>query len=130
MPMNPERKALWLEALRSGEYTQGRNSLKREVGPDAARHCCLGVACEVYKRETGEGEWVRHGEDLEFTVRDDTGVDFSWSQLPAPVAEWFDLDVNPYVFEDRGQRERDSLAGLNDAGRSFREIADIIEQEL
>lgn len=25
--------------------------------------CCLGVACEVYRRVTGKGEWVRNTED-------------------------------------------------------------------
>jgi hypothetical protein len=124
MPMNPERKALWLEALRSGEYTQGKSQLKREVAPDAANHCCLGVACELYKRETGEGAWVRSGEELEFEISRD---DYSWSSLPGAVAEWFGLDRDPYVYEGL---KRISLANLNDEGKSFEEIADVIEQEL
>jgi hypothetical protein len=40
---NPEFKAKWIAALESGEYEQGRNSLKTSDG----RYCCLGVACVV-----------------------------------------------------------------------------------
>lgn len=124
MPMNPERKALWLEALRSGEFKQGRNQLKTEMAPDEARHCCLGVACELYKRETGEGAWVLRGEDLNFWI---SQYDSSWSSLPQAVADWFGLDRDPYVYEGLSKT---SLAILNDEAKSFEEIADIIEQEL
>lgn len=41
-PMTAEDKRVWLEALRSGSYTQGRTQLKRD-----GRYCCLGVANEV-----------------------------------------------------------------------------------
>lgn len=40
--MNPELKAKWVEALRSGEYQQGVMYLKRD-----GCFCCLGVLCEV-----------------------------------------------------------------------------------
>lgn len=34
---------LWIEALRSGEYKQGRGRLE-----DRAGYCCLGVACKLF----------------------------------------------------------------------------------
>ena len=46
MAMTPELKARWIAALRSGEYTQGRNALKTPEG----HYCCLGVLCRVLER--------------------------------------------------------------------------------
>ena len=44
--MNQEVKKIWVEALRSGKYQQGRGKLKRsdDLKPT---YCCLGVLCEV-----------------------------------------------------------------------------------
>ena len=41
--MNPELKAKWVEALRSGKYTQARGALHRKDGS----YCCLGVLCSL-----------------------------------------------------------------------------------
>lgn len=41
--MDPELKAKWVKALRSGEYRQGRGTLRDTEG----RYCCLGVFCVV-----------------------------------------------------------------------------------
>jgi hypothetical protein len=40
--MDAELKKKWVEALRSGEYTQTQGHLKSSEG-----FCCLGVLCEV-----------------------------------------------------------------------------------
>lgn len=53
--LEPEFKAKWLAALRSGDYKQARNSLfnKLVVSNEAGEklkvptYCCLGVACKV-----------------------------------------------------------------------------------
>lgn len=45
--MDPEIKAKWVEALRSGKYTQARGTLKKEVEGSGVSYCCLGVLCEV-----------------------------------------------------------------------------------
>ena len=45
MAMNPELKAKWVAALRSGKYEQARCQLSDGVG-----FCCLGVLCELMKR--------------------------------------------------------------------------------
>lgn len=42
--MNPEIKVKWLEALRSGEYKQGKSSLYNRLHDS---YCCLGVLLEV-----------------------------------------------------------------------------------
>jgi hypothetical protein len=40
--VDPEIKAKWVEALRSGRYQQATGKLMTEEG-----YCCLGVLCEV-----------------------------------------------------------------------------------
>lgn len=40
--LHPEVKELWLEALRSGEYEQARETIRTATG-----WCCLGVLCEA-----------------------------------------------------------------------------------
>jgi hypothetical protein len=42
-----ENARKWVEALRSGEYTQTQGVLRDESG-----YCCLGVACVVYETAT------------------------------------------------------------------------------
>lgn len=40
--MNPELKAKWVAALRSGKYEQGHEYLNKD-----GKFCCLGVLCDV-----------------------------------------------------------------------------------
>lgn len=40
--MNPELKAKWVAALRSGKFQQGRGQLRK-----GDEYCCLGVLCKV-----------------------------------------------------------------------------------
>lgn len=42
--MKQEWKEKWVKALRSGEYEQGREWLKRN-----GKFCCLGVLCDISK---------------------------------------------------------------------------------
>jgi len=42
--MNPKIKRRWLQALRSGKYTQGKNVLHKIKSDE---YCCLGVLCEI-----------------------------------------------------------------------------------
>lgn len=49
--IDPFFKEAWLDALRSGDYVQGRFRLmKRYGGREMPHFCCLGVACDI----TGE----------------------------------------------------------------------------
>ena len=43
MKSREELRVLWIAALRSGDYRQGKGCLKT---PDGA-YCCLGVLCEI-----------------------------------------------------------------------------------
>ena len=114
--MNPEIKAKWVAALRSGEYTQTTGALRSE-DESGHSHCCLGVLCEISKRETGFGV----SKNLEENADEDT--------LGRTIQKWAGLSFN------RGATVsingiRDLLTEHNDDGRTFLEIADAIEAQL
>lgn len=138
--LDPEKKALWLRALRSEEYTQGREQLRTADG----KFCCLGVGCDVFKGATGRGEWIeeeapRYQGDYTFRVSDE---DHSWSSLPQAVVDWFGLptpepgaSLSEFVaLSDLRVIGPDGrpvpLSNLNDQGMSFADIADLIERDL
>lgn len=112
--MNPEIKTKWVTALRSGEFEQGRSQLRR-----GNTFCCLGVLCELYRRTTGNGEWLTGGYFL--------GV----SDVLSPIVrDWAGLTESNPVVSDGAHCSASSLAEKNDTGASFSEIADIIDAEL
>jgi hypothetical protein len=49
MKMNRELKSRWVAALRSGDYKQARERLRRN-----GSHCCLGVLCDLFAKEGGK----------------------------------------------------------------------------
>lgn len=108
----------WTEALRSGKYKQGAGVLRDESG----RFCVLGVLCDLYD-PTG---WSR-GAIRTYT---NPAPGFSYrglhDVLPMPVMEQAGIaDQRGELWSLDGQ----SLAEMNDAGKSFVELADIIERE-
>jgi hypothetical protein len=122
--MNPEVKAKWLAALRSGEYEQTTETLKQD-----GCFCCLGVLSDLHAKETGNGEWREEDGVLYYEVDGFAKSDV----LPHPVAKWAGLDdespsVKVNLFSDDGCAMM--LAELNDSGTTFEEIADLIEAQL
>lgn len=105
-----ENAKKWVAALRSGEYTQAKRQLRTETGM-----CCLGVACDLYSKETGE-QWDGH----KFLGEDDT--------LPLQVKEWVGLTGPEGVFLGDSNMPT-ALSTKNDIGATFAEIADIIESQ-
>ena len=119
--MNPQIKARWVAALRSGDYTQGKGALRR-----GDEYCCLGVLCDLHRIETGETEWVPGGA-YDWKGRKGRAI---WTyarsaiSLPNAVALWAGLYVpSPVVGESQ-------LSELNDGGATFAVIADLIEAQL
>lgn len=109
MAMDPELKAKWVAALRSGEYKQGTGVLHNGEG-----YCCIGVFCEVSADPSWDGEYIT-GETEEGTI---TRMD---NFLPYDVTQKYKLDK-----EILGVLWR-----MNDCrGASFAEIADYIESNL
>lgn len=118
--MDQKVKELWLEALRSGKYAQGKDALR--IGD---KFCCLGVLCDVYKKAKNDGEWVSSGnaDKMMFVLNKDR----SHAVLPSPVRLWAGLNnPNPNLT----QGDFTSLATMNDSGRSFKDIANVIDKQL
>ena len=109
--MNDNMKKV-LVALRSGEYKQTKEALQ-----DKAGYCCLGVMCDVYRKETG-AELVLSS----FGFGTLAGGDLDEQE---GVREWVGL-----VHGEGDSDGNPTLAELNDSeGCTFLQIADFIESE-
>lgn len=105
-----ENARLWVKALRSGEYKQGKHRLR--IGEE---YCCLGVACDLFQK-AGGALTVRSGRF--YTYNNESMV------LPNTVQEWLGLTGRAGQYNKGYELSHD-----NDTGKSFAEIADIIESE-
>lgn len=134
--MNPEIKALWLDALRNSDYQQANGRLR----DDEDRFCCLGVLCDLAVH-AGIGYWDKNEENrpddvdrdgLRFVSAEDAD-DWAMAVLPDSVQTWAGLheDADPTVSDPRPSSPGPiRLSNLNDEGWSFAGIADLIEREL
>ena len=110
--MNPRIRKLWVKALRSGEYAQGTGTLVEEN--DHTQFCCLGVLTNLYVEETGDSSaWYA-------VPKTETVA----AILENSVVGWAELDDEDPMLGD------DYASTLNDSGKSFDEIADLIEKHL
>ena len=147
--MKQEVAELWTEALRSGGYQQTTGTLARvdEESGEVIGHCCLGVLCElaikagVKVSRVGEKrtEYVDDDTDELYEVYSNITFDDRDDLVPQVVKDWAGLRTNDGSVENNhpdGSAEEeemdsefsDSLAGLNDSGKTFRQIADLIEK--
>lgn len=121
LDMNPEIRARWTAALRSGRYQQGQNALRLGTA-----FCCLGVLCDL-----AEQAGVTQGR--EYDTLDGFSYDGLPDLLPPSVCEWAGLDeASPEVtIEDwagLGEPAPVELSSLNDdEGWDFARIADAID---
>lgn len=126
----------WIVLLESGEFRQTGGRLKAHKAENhGAKHCCLGVLCELYSVKVG-GFWEKYEtgyefhafEDFEITPEnyyngdEDAGyTEFNdGKELPVPVAQWAGIG-------DEAQRK---LAQMNDTGYSFMLIARYLRERL
>lgn len=116
--MDPEKRELWKVALLSGEYTQGQNALRRSDGS----FCCLGVLCDLYRKETGKGEWVEDLGNKYFAFCQANTPDEA-GELPLTVREWAGITGNRRV---RVESTGTTLAWENDRGMTFAEIVELL----
>lgn len=132
--MNPEVKTEWLRALSSGEYVQAVGSL-HEVGTEGDdRYCCLGVLCElavkagVTKRRTEVNPTDPWGRKMEYGYGNAKDMDTCY--LPDEVLKWSGLGSRTGVLPEgtNARFDHHSLANANDVGKSFEDIADLIEE--
>lgn len=113
--MRKEVKEKWVTALRSGEYEQGDGQLCIEYGGTDRKpcFCCLGVLTELAVKE-GVVNWY------------DPEMGFA----PPRVGEWAGLPEGLPEKTIGSLSLQEFLAGMNDDGVSFSEIADWIERYL
>lgn len=148
--MNPEIKALWIDALRSGDYTQARGTLREtDREGNTVGYCCLGVltelaveagvatrkgradgspnTCTYYHSANNPEEWGENSGLLR-SVREWAGMEDSSGTLTEEVVATRTYH-NGYE-EVSVDDSYNSLIGLNDsAGYTFAQIADVIEAQ-
>lgn len=118
--MNPEVKQKWVEALLSGEYKQGTGRLRTKTittVPFDPRdlYCCLGVLCDIYRKETNEVWEEKKDHNQCCSVFLFMGERHG---LPEEVSRWSGLT----------DRDQAKLISANDNGHPFPAIARLIEQ--
>lgn len=111
-PLGRRQQAL-VDALRSEQFQQGKQALKRD-----GKYCCLGVACQI----SGLGEWWNNSEGCGEYYKVQTQMERT--VLPAAV-------LNYYSFRDNSglaaKEEFGMLTQKNDNGWSFQAIAKLLE---
>ena len=115
--MKPQIGEMWVAALRSNRFEQGKGAL---VNATRAKYCCLGVLCELAIQNEVPVK-VRLTSDGEMAYGDGTAFP------PPEVCEWAGLRTESAQLHDAPE---DSLALMNDKGFSFAEIANVIEQKV
>lgn len=113
-----ENAKKWVAALRSGEFKQGRQSLRSAKD----EFCCLGVACELATREgvIASPHLDEHG--IEYRYAGSVAI------LPPDVQNWLGISKKLGQYTD-ANGDSSSLASQNDGGSTFAQIADLIESE-
>ena len=135
MKQNIMRK--WIKALRSGKFKQGTGTLKQYDSKGQAQHCCLGVLCELYNDTMRKSKKKTLPEKV---YDNDSGFSHGYCRfggkkedLPKEVIDWAGMDNSMGRFyadyyDNNVFRGENSLADLNDTGRKFKTISNIIEK--
>jgi hypothetical protein len=112
--MDAELKAKWIDAMRSGNYRQGKGYLRSGKN----EHCCLGVLADVCGAEwtlTAGGDRYELLAELHMH-----GVQPAFGTLSEKFRDLVGLSEDDAF----------TLMRKNDGGESFTEIADHIERNL
>jgi hypothetical protein len=125
--LGPKFKAKLLKALRSGDYKQTTHRLFRkeaDTSPGCNRpvgYCCLGVACSI----SGVPDHLlsRFGGSLPLS-----GDYADYKTGASSYTKLFKWAFKQNAFRKTDLASR--LAGMNDAGKTFLEIADWIEENV
>ena len=138
----------WIKALKSGKYKQGTGFLKHYNSKGEAKHCCLGVLCELYNdamKKNHKKTLVMKNKFDDGDYNNASGNYYGYAtfngkdqNLPETVRKWAGIKTNIGAFpditieqEDHGKIEiLTSLADINDNGTKFKTIAKIIEKNI
>lgn len=115
--MNEEIKKIWVKALKSGKYKQGKGKLSH-----AGRYCCLGVLCSIYARE----------KKIKLPNVINSVGSCANKVLPLDVEYWASCASDPSLIYNGLDFY---ISSLNDGTKSrnslnFNQIADLIKQQL
>ena len=129
--MRKEVMIKWVNALRSNKFKQGTGTLKQYDSKGNTQHCCLGVLCELYNDSMRKSKKKTLPEKV---YDNDSNFSHGYSRfggkkedLPKEVKDWAGMENNLgkfYLSDDHYE----CLADLNDTGRKFKTIANIIEK--
>lgn len=133
--MNNEVKAMWVAALRSGEYKKTTGVLcQNDFKTGELCFCALGVLCNLWHNTVGEDVgslgWQHHDSISVYKMDECAAI------LPLRVCEWAGLGLkgtDPKIewLDSYGERHTDTVSELNDTHRlTFPEIAAMIERNL
>lgn len=143
--MNPTVKAIWVRALRSGDYTQGRGALAYQRASDGQWcHCPIGVLTEEARRagvvmDVKEFSVPSDPRNSDYSIPDPAlfvrGFDWITTGLTHRVAEWAGLPVaNSDVFlfssspQATAEGQDSTIIRENDNRKlTFAQIADLID---
>lgn len=124
MSITPQQHAEWLKRLRSSKYEQGKGVLKLVANPDTDErlpkplYCCLGVLAGILCEQGSltEAPLDPHDHVASFVLTYDAeGAETNYEALLPPT----------FINEHR----QNTYAKLNDEGKPFDAIADIIEAD-
>lgn len=133
--MNPEVKEKWTAALDSGEFTQGTGRLQNLKGD----FCCLGVLCELYRREHPEtSRWQLPDAGAQIFQVDSGPCHHNSRVMPStPVMKWAELEDIPNLDIDGVNRTviihndgEDELYGSYVPRKTFKQISAAIKEQL
>lgn len=127
LQMNPEIRAKWTAALRSGEFEQGLGKLNYiDLDTGRRKNCCLGVLCDL-------------AVDAEVVIFQDENDHVSYGRfqnstsLPEEVMDWAGLTSDDPIlltrpYADGSGQESITCAMANDSQHlTFAQIADLID---
>lgn len=138
--MKKEIMQQWVKALRSGEYTQVDGRL-RSLEPDATgqhSYCCLGVLCELHRREhNADGSDYHYKWDTDCNENGTVTTAYAdhCDNLPLSVREWAGITAaDPMIYcaidDEETARSDHPISSLNDEwGWPFESLADVIEEQ-
>ena len=129
--MVTENAKLVCQELKSGNFTQDYGHLRAEAG-----YCCLGVICEVYRLQTGKGEWIHNKTNTEIYIFETEGFRTD-TYLPPAVRDWIGFThtmgivygiegENSLMTDNDGLKRTHPESPQYVAPKTFDEIADII----
>lgn len=117
--MRRDIKDLWVAALRSGEFQQGKGKLD-----DKGHFCALGVLstiglCQGICTWSEGGSYDGRKQSLSYNL-------MVWAGVAQKDEKYLERGSGFVKFQYKGKLT--SIAELNDSGKSFKEIANIIEK--